>query len=58
MTRSARLTKQGHESLTLSVKNIAESYAEGRIVSVLEGGYNMEALKESLEAHISVLMEG
>ena len=53
-----RLTKKGYESLTRSVKNIAESYAKGRIVSVLEGGYNMEALKESLEAHITVLMEG
>ena len=52
-----RLTKKGYESLTRSVKNIAESYAKGRIVSVLEGGYNMEALKESLEAHIRVLME-
>ena len=52
-----RLTKKGYESLTRSVKNIAESYAKGRIVSVLEGGYNMEALKESLEAHITVLME-
>jgi acetoin utilization deacetylase AcuC-like enzyme len=52
-----RLTKKGYESLTRSIKNIAESYAKGRIVSVLEGGYNMEALKESLEAHITVLME-
>jgi acetoin utilization deacetylase AcuC-like enzyme len=53
-----RLTKNGYKSLTRSVKNIAESYAQGGIVSVLEGGYNMEALKESLEAHITVLMEG
>lgn len=52
-----RLTKKGYESLTRSIKNIAESHAKGRIVSVLEGGYNMEALKESLEAHITVLME-
>jgi acetoin utilization deacetylase AcuC-like enzyme len=52
------LTKKGYESLTRSVKNIAESYAKGRIVSVLEGGYNMEALKESIEAHLTVLMEG
>jgi acetoin utilization deacetylase AcuC-like enzyme len=52
-----RLTIKGYESLTRSVKNIAESYAKGRIVSVLEGGYNMEALKESVEAHITVLME-
>jgi acetoin utilization deacetylase AcuC-like enzyme len=52
-----RLTKNGYKALTRSVKNIAESYAQGRIVSALEGGYNLEALKESLEAHITVLLE-
>ncbi|MBW2327415.1 MAG: histone deacetylase family protein, partial [Deltaproteobacteria bacterium] len=35
-----------------------ETFAEGRIVSVLEGGYNLKALQESLESHIQVLMEG
>jgi acetoin utilization deacetylase AcuC-like enzyme len=29
----------------------------GRIVSVLEGGYNLEALAAAVEAHIRVLME-
>ncbi len=52
-----RLTKKGYEALTQSVKKIAESYAGSRLVSVLEGGYNLEALKESLEAHLKILME-
>ena len=52
-----RLTQKGYEALTRSIKSIAGSYAEGKIVSVLEGGYNLPALKESLEAHITVLME-
>ncbi|MBW2406029.1 MAG: histone deacetylase [Deltaproteobacteria bacterium] len=53
-----RLTKNGYQALTQSVKKIAETYAEGRIVSVLEGGYSLEALKESIETHINVLMDG
>lgn len=52
-----RLTKTGYEALTQSVKNIAKTYAESRLVSVLEGGYNLKALEESVGAHIQVLLE-
>ena len=52
-----KLTTEGYEELTRRIKSIAEAYAEGRIVSVLEGGYNLEALAESVEKHIRVLME-
>ncbi len=52
-----RLTKKGYEALTHSVKNIAKAHAESRLVSVLEGGYNLKALEESVGAHIQVLME-
>jgi acetoin utilization deacetylase AcuC-like enzyme len=52
------LTTKGYEELTRGIKSIAEGYAEGRLVSVLEGGYNLEALGESVEKHIRVLMEG
>lgn len=53
-----RLTKKGYELLTQVVKNIANTHAESRLVSVLEGGYNLKALQESVEAHIQVLLEG
>ena len=52
------LTTKGYEELTRGIKSIAEGYAEGRLVSVLEGGYNLEALADSVEKHIRVLMEG
>ena len=52
------LTTNGYEELTRGIKSIAEGYAEGRLVSVLEGGYNLEALGESVEKHIRILMEG
>jgi len=53
-----KLTKQGYEELTRKVKGMAEDHAGGRLVSMLEGGYNLQALGESVETHIQVLLEG
>ncbi len=36
---------------------IAERHAGGRLVSVLEGGYDLDALGASVAAHVGVLME-
>ncbi len=52
-----KLTRKGYAELTRRVKNIAEVHAQGRLVSVLEGGYNLKALGESVQTHIQVLME-
>jgi len=52
-----KLTRKGYQELTRRIKNIADVHAEGRLVSVLEGGYNLKALGESVQAHIQVLME-
>ena len=52
------LTREGFEELTRRVKTIAEAHADGRLVSVLEGGYELKALGESVAAHIQVLSEG
>ena len=40
-----------------AAKEIAEKCSESRMVCVLEGGYNLEALAASVEAHIRILME-
>jgi len=50
------LTTEGFAELTQIVKEIAEKSCQGRLVSVLEGGYDLEALAASVEAHIRVLM--
>ena len=42
--------------MTRIVKSIAEECCDGRVVSVLEGGYNLEALAESVEAHLLALL--
>lgn len=36
----------------------ADRHAGGRIISVLEGGYDLDALAKSTAAHVSALMEG
>ena len=36
----------------------ADRFAHGRVVSVLEGGYDLEALSRSAAAHVTALMRG
>jgi len=52
-----RVTERGFAELTQIVKNIAEKFCSGRLVSTLEGGYGLEGLAASVEAHIRVLMQ-
>jgi acetoin utilization deacetylase AcuC-like enzyme len=52
-----KVTPEGYAELTRIVKGIAEQYCQGRLVSILEGGYNLESLAASAEAHVRVLME-
>jgi len=54
---SMKVTEQGFAEVTRMVKGLAEQCCEGRMVAVLEGGYHLEALGKSVEAHIRVLME-
>jgi acetoin utilization deacetylase AcuC-like enzyme len=42
--------------VTEKVVEIAEKYCDGRVVSTLEGGYHLEALARSVEAHLRALV--
>ena len=44
--------------LTAELRGIADRHADGRIVSVMEGGYDLEALAASAAAHVRALMLG
>jgi acetoin utilization deacetylase AcuC-like enzyme/formylglycine-generating enzyme required for sulfatase activity len=55
---SMKVTVEGFARLTRIVKDIAQQCCRGRLVSVLEGGYDLQGLAASVEAHIRVLMEG
>ena len=43
--------------LTRQLNQIAEKHCEGRVVSVLEGGYDLEALASSVKVHVETLKE-
>ncbi len=51
------LTETDYSWVTEQIQAIAREYAEGRVVSVLEGGYDNSSLGRSVEAHIRVLMD-
>jgi acetoin utilization deacetylase AcuC-like enzyme len=51
------LVEADYAWITQRIKDVAQRYAQGRIVSCLEGGYNLEALALSVEAHIRVLAD-
>ena len=50
------LTEAGYADLTNIVVDIAKRHAKGRILSSLEGGYNLIALAHSVDEHINVLL--
>ena len=43
---------------TQKIMDIADRHAEGRVVSLLEGGYDLQALGNSVAAHVTALMHG
>ena len=51
------LVEQDYAWITTQLKEVARRHANGRIVSALEGGYNLSALGRSVEAHIRVLAD-
>jgi len=50
-----RLKEADYAWVTQQIKDVAEKHAQGRIVSALEGGYELHALGRSVAAHIKVL---
>jgi acetoin utilization deacetylase AcuC-like enzyme len=51
------LTESDYTWITSRIKDVARKHASGRIVSSLEGGYNLDALGRSVLAHIRVLAD-
>jgi acetoin utilization deacetylase AcuC-like enzyme len=51
------LTENDFAWITSRIQDVARRHARGRIVSMLEGGYNLDALARSVEAHIRVLAD-
>ncbi len=55
---SLGLEVEDFAELTELVMNVAATHAGGRIVSILEGGYNPPVLAECVETHLQGLLQG
>jgi acetoin utilization deacetylase AcuC-like enzyme len=51
------LVEDDYVWITRRIRELADEYAQGRIVSALEGGYNLAALGRSAVAHVQEMME-
>jgi acetoin utilization deacetylase AcuC-like enzyme len=50
------LVEEDFGELTQMVRKLASSYCDGKVVSLLEGGYHLEHMPRSALAHIQQLM--
>ena len=53
---SLNLVEDDYAWITRELSDIASRYGQGRIISVLEGGYNLDALAESAASHVRELL--
>jgi acetoin utilization deacetylase AcuC-like enzyme len=53
-----RLRDEDFSQMTAAVRQWAESACAGRIVSCLEGGYNLKTLGATVRAHVGQLSAG
>jgi acetoin utilization deacetylase AcuC-like enzyme len=51
------LVEADYAWITRKIMDVAERHAQGRIVSCLEGGYNLSSLARSVAAHLRVLAD-
>lgn len=51
------ISSAGFGALTRAVRSLADELCEGRIVSFLEGGYNLDALADSVARHLTELAQ-
>jgi acetoin utilization deacetylase AcuC-like enzyme len=51
------LVEADYAWMTRELKRLASRHSQGRIVSMLEGGYNLSALGRSAVAHVRALTE-
>jgi acetoin utilization deacetylase AcuC-like enzyme len=49
---SIHLSEEGFEQMTAKLVGLADDLCDGRVVSVLEGGYNLRALGRSVVRHL------
>jgi acetoin utilization deacetylase AcuC-like enzyme len=53
-----RLTEEAYSVMTRGILDLARERCSGRVVSLLEGGYSLDGLARSVEAHLGELSAG
>jgi acetoin utilization deacetylase AcuC-like enzyme len=53
-----KLTTEGFSWIIKKIVEMAKWYAQGRLISVLEGGYSIKRLPELARNHIEILLNG
>ena len=51
-----KVTTEGYAAMTRLFRDVAEKTCDGKIISLLEGGYDLEGLAASVEAHTAALL--
>jgi len=52
------LVESDYSWVTKKLMEIADTNAKGRVISLLEGGYDLQGLSRSVAAHVTALMHG
>lgn len=55
---SLGLQTEDFQTLSKLIQQVANTHCQGRIVSCLEGGYNVKRLAESVACHLQTLLDG
>ena len=55
---SLRMTADDFAWVTRELMKCAEKNCQGRLVAVLEGGYDLQGLADSVSAHVGELIKG
>src|ERR1044071_1755356 len=53
-----QFTEEDFGWATRRIMEVADKTAQGRVISVLEGGYDLQGLSQSTAAHVTALMRG
>ena len=51
-----RVTRQGYRDMAQLILDLAQETASGRLITVLEGGHNLEVLEDCVEDHVRLLL--
>ena len=52
-----QLESKDFYNITRRTLELSKQYCDGKVVSILEGGYDLQALQESTEMHVKALLE-